>query len=112
MNRVIWQGDYIDNRPCGSDGEELVTVVEFLDEKGKCRARVVPERELPFKPDWQPLSVRGFHQFCEIPEQHRHHPSVSLNPHRVMWNARLPENGAVSLHPSEELRDRFLEGEE
>lgn len=110
---VVWKGDYIGRQPTPAGGWDWVTLVEFVDDEGKCRACVTTENELPFKPQWHPMSIRGFHQSAEVPATyHQQIADLIEFDGQTFWNSRLPENGAVSLHLSKERRDKYLRGEE
>jgi hypothetical protein len=90
-----------------------VTLVEFVGDLGSCMVRVVPENTLPFKPQWYPMSIHGYHQAANVPPEYANHPALSMTGgYALMWNARLPENGAVSLHKDRAERDAYLRGDD
>lgn len=111
--KTLWCGNYLDpsNRHAPG-GWDWVTVVEFVGELGLCNVLAVPENALPFKPKWYPMSVRGFHQGADIPQEFADHPALSLLAGVTRWNARIPENGAVVLFASRADRDAFIRGDD
>jgi hypothetical protein len=56
-------GDYL-NSP---QQEASVTVVDVLDEEGKCHIKIIKESSLGFTPKWFSISLRGYHQAAEMP---------------------------------------------
>lgn len=109
MMATLWQGNYLGGEQKDPGGWDFVTLVHFVGELGECRVRVFEERELPFKPNWKPMSLRGYHKCAEVPAAYAEHPSVAPRETDVVrWNYRMPENGAVFLCYSREARDANL----
>lgn len=89
------KGDYLHNT------EGKVTVLKDFEDDGGCMAVVLPETDVEVT-DWEPLSLRGYHQVADVkkvPDNLRY---------TKCWSACIPENNAVSLFLSKSERDEFL----
>lgn len=106
---TLWKGNYLGGEQKDPGGWDFVTLVRFVGELGECRVRVLLEKDLPFKPNWYPMSLRGFHQAAAVPADYADHPSVAPQGDEVArWNYRMPENGAVFLYETRAERDANL----
>ena len=102
--RVIWKGNYLEETSENLNEWPFVTLINFEGEDGKCYVSVLKENELPFKPEWNSMSLRGYHQYCNIPEN----ISVTLQNPVVRYNGRFVETGAVFLCKTIEERNSML----
>lgn len=81
-----------------------MTAIEYVGEFGECRLKVFAENELTFKPQWYPISLRGYVQAAKIPEGH----TVNMEGAVTKWNIRFPENGGIGFYDTREERDPNL----
>ena len=102
--QVIWLGDYITKKLELESEWPWVTLVSFCGDEGMCQVEVVRMNELPFAPDWKPMSIRGYHKCASVPDG----CELTLKNPVTMWNYRYPENGAVFLCSTKEERDANL----
>ncbi len=105
--QVIWRGDYVYGQRFSFGEWGFVTLLHFVGDLGECRCEVIRENELPFKPQWQPMSLYGYHQSSSIPDG----VEVYIKNPITMWNGRFVENGAVFLQRTREERDAVLRGD-
>jgi hypothetical protein len=89
-------------------GLEYVTAIEYVGEFGECRLKVFAENELEFKPNWYPMSLRGYVQGAKIPDGY----TVNMEGAVTKWNIRFPENGAIGFYDTKEERDSNLIGDD
>ena len=98
MNQMVLKGDYLTNQQ-----GDFITALDILDEDGQCKVKVMKVADLSFKPEWFPISLRGYHQATEVPDG----TDLNMENSEIMWNYRIPENGAVFFFKTKKERDEF-----
>lgn len=97
----IWKGDYINETPVKKGEWDTITLLFFEGKEGKCYASLIRENELSFKPEWYPISLRGYHKGADIPENFK----IEMKNPIQRWVRRIPENGAFGLSDTEKDRN-------
>jgi hypothetical protein len=93
----VLKGDWLD-LPTVKKICQPVTLVDPLDGEGECLLRVIDESELPFRPEWESYSLRGYIQGCSV----HHRASVDMSQAVTRWLIRFPENGALCFYDTKE----------
>lgn len=101
----IWNGNYLNDIKVKKGKWGFVTLVKFEGDDGKCYVSLLRENELPFKPEWYSLSLRGYHRGCDIPEG----IEIEMKNPVEKWIWGFPENGAFWLCSAEENRNKMME---
>lgn len=101
---IIYKNNYLGGEKATQGGWEYVTLAQYTGDSGKCRLKKIAVNELPFKPAWYPLSIRGYHQAADVVGDWVPDMSDAV----IRWNIRIPENGGIGFFETKEERDTNL----
>ncbi len=109
MTQILLKGNFIDDCQPTKPNRALATAVEFVGEEGKCFVKLIEVCDLDFEVRWNAYSMRGYQQYCKVPEEHRMQMDYTDEAER--WNWCIPENGSIHFCKTKQERDSNLIGD-